>query len=109
MTYELPYGIKVVVTEPVFDRSRDLARLQGTVVSGLAHNLGGPDESLAELPRLQGCVETLECFLLALACAGVNIGSREFLRALHGTVQVLSERLREAHRDGSSEQPHRAS
>lgn len=103
MTYELPYGIKVVVTDPIFDRSQDAARIQGTVISGLAHNLGGSDESLPELPRLQGCVETLECFLLALACAGVNIGSREFQRALHGTVQVLGERLR----DASSEQPHR--
>lgn len=100
MTYELPYGIKVVVTEPIYDRSQDPAQVKGTVVSNLAHNLGGPDVSPVGLPRLQGCVETLECFLLALACAGVNIGSQEFLRALHGTVQVLSQRLGDEHRDG---------
>ena len=90
MTYELPYGIKVVVAEPIYDRSQGSTRMAGTVASNLAHNLGAPDDSpAAGQQRLEGRVEALECFLLALACAGVNIGSREFVRALQDTVERL--------------------
>ena len=106
MRYELPYDIRVVVTEPIFDRSRDLASNAGTVVSNLVNNLGHPDSSPDALQRVQGRAEALECFLLALACAGVNIGSREFVRALDGTVRILGQTVDANERGGTAGHAH---
>lgn len=91
MRYELPYGIKVVVDQPVRERSAEQPRICGSVSSDLMESITKPDDSLGTRQRLQGQVEAIESFLLALACAGVNIGSGEFVSALDRTVRSLAE------------------
>ena len=89
MEYRLPYGIRVVVSESMIDRSR-LSQGCGRVSSSLRESVGTPVGRPHEQHRIDGRVEALETFLLALACAGVNIESKEFLRALDGTVRTLA-------------------
>lgn len=89
MEFKLPYGIRVVVTDPIIDHSRAQQDC-GSVSSDLGSHVGGPHGPPAMRHRTQGRVEALETLLLALACSGVNIGSKEFVQALDGTVRTLA-------------------
>lgn len=92
MQYDLPYGVKVVVDEQLRERMVPSGGVCGSVSSNLAEHVARPADSPRDRQRLQGRAEALECFLLELACAGVNIGSAEFLGALEATVQALRAR-----------------
>lgn len=89
MEFKLPYGIRVVVAEPIIDRLR-VQRDPGSVSSELSEHVGRSDTPPEMQHRTQGRVEALETLLLALACSGVNIGSKDFVRALEETVRTLA-------------------
>lgn len=91
MRYELPYGITVIVDEPFRERSAEPKRPCGSVSSNLAACIAKPDDSPGIGQRRAGQAQALEAFLLALACAGVNIGSEEFVSALDNTVRALAD------------------
>lgn len=89
MQYDLPYGIKVIVAEPLRERMVRSGGGCGSVRSNLlAQFVGSGDSRKAQ--RLRGRAEALESFLLELACAGVNIGSAEFVSALEATIRTLN-------------------
>ena len=95
MEFKLPYGIRVVVTEPFLDRARAQQDC-GSVSSDLSAHMGRSDAPPEMRHRTQGRVEALEALLLALACSGVNIGSKDFARALDGTVRRLADHAAQA-------------
>ena len=63
----------------------------GTISSSLKNELVDPeDEDTAEIAA---AVDTLESFVLACACEGIDIESKPFVNAIEGTLEAISNNL----------------
>lgn len=80
---ELPFGIKVTVKEGC-----------GVIESNLKDEgfLWDKTDSRTDKAFGRGAAEGLESFLLALACAGVKIDTKQFSDALETAVESLASR-----------------
>lgn len=82
MKVELPFGIEVVVNNG-----------SGSVCSDLKEEgyLWEKGEGKVAKARAEGAADAIESLLLALACAGVNIQTKQFAEALELTVDSLAQ------------------
>ena len=84
MNIKISYGI-------IIDSAED--KKGGNICSNLVHAFSRLGGTIEEREQVKKVVDTLESFILAIHCAGIDIQTDQFQEALRTTVESVANNL----------------